>query len=722
MESRVFFGLMIILAASILAAEPGATSPSKATLEDTNTRLIVSSGRLVSLLDRVRSLEHVAADADSSSGLFRVQLVRGIRPVGEIDASQMSSRVKSRSDETVEIDFDHARVGAHVGISLGERPGETHWSISVRPKDAEVSVGHVEFPVIVTPRRADGSEKRYLFPMFEGRFRPLSRQPLWRPHPSYLFAQMIACVGNGGGFLLWTDDDQGHVKAFGYTNRGKVARFGVRHQMPYRPGKMWESSYRTRLTFCDGSWRDAAGIYRKWATAQQWSGTPLRDRQDVSDLLRHPPLCISTQLDKENLADLPDRLAAWGERFDVPIIYRPLGWEKYGNWVGIDYFPPSIGAEQFKDLAARLRERDIYICGFISGYRWTTHSKHFNKKRNRALATYFEKHKGPQVCERTRGGTLLPFKAEGRDSHRICRGTPFGRTFLPRTARSLFDLGVTIIHDDQDHGPYPGGVESCFDTSHGHPVPCGPWATQATRDSLQDIRTEAARRGLKKFFVTKESCTELLNMDLHAYQTRIFHKSTRPDLIPLSQYLYHEHIPVIFGWVTARSRSQWDLAAMLVYGQIPSLAFWNAPAERPNSIPAASRTLLADYFAAMATHAKPYLLYGQMQPPLVADVPSRRKEIRRIRGRELRRPRVIEVPLVIQSVWEDAGGKVGLFAANTQESPATLKVPAPGKGRWHATTYIGAQGQSETDLTESAELTWQLPPNRLCSVIFKPGK
>ena len=64
--------------------------------------------------------------------------------------------------------------------------------------------------------------------------------------------------------------------------------------------------------------------------------------------------------------------------------------------------------------------------------------------------------------------------------------------------------------------------------------------------------------------------------------------------MPLAQYLYHENIPVMFGWVTAGSPSTWELAAMLVYGQIPSLAFWNAPAEEPASIPAVSQSILTD--------------------------------------------------------------------------------------------------------------------------------
>ncbi|MCL4206148.1 MAG: hypothetical protein KJ000_26995 [Pirellulaceae bacterium] len=717
----IVVGSLLSLAAMFGAAPAleHADVANEVTLENASTRVVLRDGRIVSLLDKARSVQHVSPEADPDRGLFRIQLVDGVQPAGEVDAAQMTSQVSHRAADAAEIEFEHPRVTARVRVRLSPSPGETHWWMAAEPKDAALAVGQVTFPVLLTPRSTGGEEKRYLFPMFEGRFSPLSQPPMWRPYPAHLFAQMIACVGAAGGFLLWTDDGEGQVKAFGFTNLRSTAMFGVRHQMPYEPARRWEMPYHTRLSFCGGTWQDAAEVYRVWATAQPWSNTPLRERQDAPELLRHPPLCISTQIEKEDLTDLPDRLAAWGERFDVPIIYRPLGWEKHGNWVGIDYFPPSIGEDQFRTLASRLKERGITVSGFISGYRWTTHSQGASSAGNRELAGFFAQQDGDRNCERMRNGELLTFQSEGRDSHRLCRGTSAGRTFLPETARSLFDLGVAVIHDDQDHGPYPDGVESCFDATHGHPVPCGPWSTAVTRESFREIRAEAARRGLTDFFVTKESCSELLNMDIHAYQARFFHESTTPGLVPLAQYLYHEHVPVIFGWVTANSRSSWDLAAMLIYGQVPSLAFWNAAADRPDAMPPGGLRLLGDYFAAMETHAKPFLLYGRMRPPLIVDAPSLRREVRQIRGRELRQPQVIDVPQVIQSAWDDGLGGVGVFAVNTLEQAVTLRVRVPEPGRWRATVHAGASREEQHDAVAGDLLSWPLSPGRLGAVVFQ---
>ena len=694
--------------------------PAEVVLENESLRLVVREGRIVSLQDKVRGVEHAVADAPRGPGLFQIQWVKGVQPSGTLGASAMTARVVRRTGGGADLEFEHAQASVRVGVVLAPARGETQWSIAVKPRDAALAVGHVAFPVLATPSPAD-DDRRFLLPTFEGRLQSIRRPPLWRAHPAELFSQIFACLGPAAGFLLWTDDGEGHVKAFGYERKDGTAAFAVRHRMPYAAGREWTMPYRTRLTLCGGAWQDAADVYREWATAQPWSGTPVRERKDLPALLTHPPLCISTQLDREDLATLPDRLAAWGRRFDAPVVYRPLGWEKHGNWVGIDYLPPSTGEKRFRELAARLAERNIAMAAFISGYRWCeggrgVFGKDYGRETDEALRRHFAEHDGPRVCERTREGDLYDFY--GNNGRRICRGTAFGRGFLPSTAVSLLDLGFTIIHDDQDHGAYPDGQESCFDPTHGHPVPCGPWSTAATHEAFRAIRADAARRKMPGFFLTKESCTDLLNMDLHAYQARNFHESTNPDLVPLAQYLFHDRIPVAFGWGTADSGNPWDLAAMLVYGQIPSLAFWNAPAKGVGDVPPGGPRLLDDYFAAMKAHAKPYLLHGRMRRPLIPNVPTVRKEIAAAKDGKKGAPRTVVLPLVIQSAWDDRAGNVGVFAVNTRKDETTVRVRAPPGGSWSVATYLGGSRTDTQAIPADDALAWRLPPGRLASVVF----
>ncbi len=712
------------VSAKYLPLHPVPRDDGEVALENESLRLVVREARIVSLRDKARGVEHAVADAARAPGLFQIRWMKGVQPAGTLDAAAMTARVVRREAGGAEWEFEHAQTSVRAQVALVPARGETHWSIAVKPRDAALAVGHVAFPVLATPSPAD-DDRKYLLPSFEGRLQAVRKLPLWRTHPAELFSQMFACLGPAGGFVLWTDDGEGNVKAFGFERKEGVAAFAVRHLMPYAAGREWTMPYRTRLTLCGGAWQDAADVYRDWATVQPWSGTPVRERKDLPELLKRPPLCISTQIEKENLDTLPDRLAEWGRRFNAPVVYRPLGWEKHGNWVGIDYLPPSTGEKRFRDLAAKLGERDIAMAGFISGYRWcsggrSVFGKDLGRETDDALKRFFAEHNGAQVCERTREGSLLD--SYGGDGHRICRGTPFGRSFLQSTAASLLDLGFTIIHDDQDHGPCPGGQESCFDATHGHPVPCGPWSTAVTREAFRAIRAEAERRKSAGFLLTKESCTDLLNMDLHAYQARNFHDSTNPDLVPLAQYLFHDRIPVVFGWVTADSGNPRDLAAMLVYGQVPSLAFWNAAARRPDDVPPAGLQVLDDYFASMRTHAKDFLLYGRMRRPLIADVPATRREIPAAKGDRKGQSRTVTLPLVLQSAWDDGRGNIGVFAVNTQDREVPLAVPAPSAGAWQATFYIGAVPQQTRTVTDGDTLQWQLPVGRLASIVFARGR
>ena len=111
--------------------------------------------------------------------------------------------------------------------------------------------------------------------------------------------------------------------------------------------------------------------------------------------------------------------------------------------------------------------------------------------------------------------------------------------------------------------------------------------------------------------------------------------------------------------------------------------------------------MVTDYYEAMKTHAKEFLLFGRMRRPLAMEDPSN--------------------PAIIQSAWDDDRRNVGVFAVNTQRQEAVLKVPAPGSGKWQATFYLGASQQQTKAVPAGASLEWRLPPGRLAAIVFKPG-
>jgi hypothetical protein len=507
---------------------------------------------------------------------------------------------------------------------------------------------------------------------------------------------MIACLGKSGGFLFWTDDVKGHVKEFGRDYHKGNSTFAIKHFTPYAAGQSWDQAYQARITFTGPAWQDAADIYRAWTARQSWSAVKLKDRQDIPAILKAPPVCVSGQIDKEDLSALPGKLKAWGNQYQAPAIYRPLGWEKHGNWMGIDYFPVSVGDRRFRETADRLRNEGVAVAGFISGFAWKTRpgkgegSDAIREATARLLEQHFREQNGNALCEQDRDGKV-------RGPARVCRGTGFGQTFLQDTAKRLMDLGVSVIHDDVDYGTFQFTSEGCFNKAHGHPIPCGTWEIDTTRKAFQEIKEEAKRRGIKEFFITKEYYTELLNQDIHASQARFFKAANEPHHVPLAQYLFHEYVFSIFGWGCDNKPLSAQTAMLLVYGQIPCFPSWGNAIGKPGN-----NRMVMDYYEAMKTHAKEFLLFGKMRRPLATEDPSN--------------------PPIIQSAWDDDRGNVGVFAVNNQRKEVVLKVPLPGAGKWRGTFYLGESQQQTLTFAAGKTLEWRLPSGRLASVVLTPIK
>lgn len=676
-------------------------------LENTTTRLVIENSCLKSLFDKVRSIEHISPKENSTVGIFYVELIQGIQSHETIDATKMDVREISIQSDALELEFAHASANVRMQLHLSKKPGEVVGSLTATPSDNKLAIGSVAFPVFETPVVSDGLVKNCLLPMYEGKLHPLNVKMIEhkpKVYPSTLFAQMVACLGPKGGLVLWCDDTAGHVKEFKYKAADKDTKFSIIHRMPYQPGE-WKQTYNARISFSDPSWYDAAEIYRKWAAAQPWSAVKFKDRTDVPSILHQPPFHASVQLSKErDLDNIPDRLTEFSKSLDVPILVRGTYWEKHGGWIGIDYFPPSIGEAGLRTFSEKLKARDIKLDCEITGYHWQSgastnlilEKSNLTKEHRSELGHYFIEHNGPEICEMERDGKLP-------SSATVCRGCSFGKNFLQDMASELFDRGLTAFHDDSDAGPTPDGVSGCFNKKHGHPIPCGPWSSENTLNAFHEIRAEAARRGISDLLLTKEYCTERFNMDVHAYLARMSWSYTQPYVVPLTQFLYHEYLPVLL-YNTPTD----ELADVIIFGQIPG-----------GSISLRDSDALRDYYASMKGHAKPFLLYGRMLAPLVEGVPMSLRNIKDDKnGGEIE----LAIPHVRHSVWADGSGNVGVFAINTQEREITVHVPVPTGGPCQAAFYLGATLQQRRPAQAGETLLWQLPVGRLASIVLETGK
>jgi len=719
-------------------ASPALTvSGSGATLETEAARLRIARGRLVSLVDKSRNVELVAGPTDRLRSVFRVILNNGFAKAQEVDASAMELRASETKDGELRLAFESKDLRVVMGV--GSEGSDLTWRMEATPVNPALSVAAVQFPIVHlrAPLGREGAGDRVVFPRNEGLLihDPLggvgAQDPRRRLHdyPADMVAQFVGYFCDRSGCLLWTDDTAGHVKGFGFDRQPNEPGlpFLIQHRMPLEPGKTWRMPYRARISFFAGHWQAGAEIYRAWAAQQFWCKTPLRNRKDVSPLLHAPCLVIHSELRQERFDTLPDTLAAYAKRFNTPVIYRPVGWEKHGGWIGGDYFPPFPNEEGFRQLVAALRGRGIYLACFVSGRFWTRRAERASPATNEALKRSIEEQEVHRFAEWLREGRPWTRKFMGLEQIRLCAGTTWGRNFLFDTSRRLVDLGVTAVHEDQDLGPEPSGSTSCYNSAHGHPLPCGNWPAQAMLDWLTRIK-QAGQARTPDFILTKEEDTELMNMVLMGYQTRYFHRlrADLPDraaeIVPVTQYLYHEYLPTIYGF----AGPGWEeVARSMVMGQIPSLPFWNQVVAPVEQLPAPTVALLEDYYAAMKRYAKPFLLYGRMTtaPPMNVPTVRRRVEKRTLEGQSIGLE--LDDPLVVTSSWRDEAGNLGVLGVNLTTAAVSVRGTVPrAAGNWVGLSqYVGASTVNvRRAVPPGSAFVWTLPPSRLCGLVFQVGK
>jgi hypothetical protein len=384
-----------------------------------------------------------------------------------------------------------------------------------------------------------------------------------------------------------------------------------------------------------------------------------------------------------------------------------------------------MGDPKFRNLAKDLHELDVTLIDDVHGLIWAAGNhpflRNFKKTTEEQIARiskdleqYFVDHEGAKLCMTTRNGDL---KKKGGLRYDICRGTEFGKTYLPQIADQLFELGATGFHSDLDIGPMPDGIDGCFNSDHGHPIPCGTWSFEAARQNFIDIKTLAAKRNIQPFLLTKEHCTESLIPYLDAYLGRHSLVIEDPQVCPLAQYLFHEYIPTMLEGAGSFQK----LAAQVIFGQIPGVGM-----KLPNDPEYLS--LLQDYCQAMKGKGKDFLLYGKMKrltiegiPPIEAKMKPK-AYIDYTYPNQLRETPTMEIPSVLNCAWEDEDGNIGVYVVNLLDEAITLKLPAQGTSACDVIFTEGTHSVKQQKSKPGDILEWQVPAKKLCSAIFRKSK
>ena len=279
--------------------------------------------------------------------------------------------------------------GADVTVRATVRPAPAEplllWSIEIDNRTGQ-SLALVRFPrIAAVPKLGRPADDFLVLPALPG-VRIDDPAANWPPgygvtlrYPGQLSAQFLAYQDRTAGVYLAGRDAGSHPMALG-ARRHKQG-FLLWHEftpVAARRGK-WTAPYPVAVGATQGTWRDSADLYKRWAVRQPWCARTLARRDDVPAWWNEGPDVHVFEVrtyDKQRTASgsyyprVMDHLRAYRQRIEGPVVAMLAGWENHRRWTAGDYFPVFDEA-QARQVIARMRAEGFRPFFFLSGLYYT---------------------------------------------------------------------------------------------------------------------------------------------------------------------------------------------------------------------------------------------------------------------------------------------------------------------------------------------------------------
>lgn len=583
----------------------------------------------------------------------------------------------------------------HCRVTYGARFGQDRldMSISVEP-EADTTVTAVSYPILHCPAKlGDASaDDAVLYPrcdggLIEDPLNAMGGQGLSELYPGPLSCQLMAYYDSAAGVSLASYDTSGRPKRF-TCELGVDLRLSISHLFPRVPGRSVELPSAARIALFQGSWYEAARLYReRMRDIAPWCAKTLGQRKDMPEWLErgamvtvYNPRATTQQgtlrFSPEGLAEFISQLT---ETYGLPMVPNNRGWEREGEWTGQEYFPPYPSEDRFRQDAQIIHRLGGQGMIMLSGYRWTIEKARPDKTIYDSSDT-FEREVKPYVTCAADGETPSVFTSSrendfrGRKYARLCPATEFAKQTIVDAALRCVTAGYTVMHFDQEvSGPASTGL--CYSGTHGHEPGYGPWMYRDMADLLARIR-EACEPVDADFVLSMEEPNELFIPWLNLCQSRPNGLTTefpmRPPLtrvVPLFSFLYHDYLvgwTAFYPWRSA-GRPTYSLARGFSAGMMPGL-HWESTIRWPSEARKTFDTMLANCNRAYGGPAREYLIFGRMLKPLPLSVPERTFDLGERFGS-------IRVPAISHSVWELPDGRRAVVLINPEGEDQQVELP-----------------------------------------------
>lgn len=442
---------------------------------------------------------------------------------------------------------------------------------------------------------------------------------------------------------------------------------------------------------CD--WYDAADLYRDWAKTTRFCARTLLEKKELADFYRSGPVFYSFN---RHWLDDPDYIAKFfAARAEeglggVPAIGSCVGWEHWGEWVGLDYTPFWPSDDVWMRCVKAMREANARPFLWPSTYhyalRFRTPDYVSNAWRKPGAPVIRTKETDPWEFDHTeraisegidRIGMKDPngnwkysvvWMGTGGDQATLCYYLDDCRDiFKKTTVDPLMARGCVVMQMDQFNMCM---YRCCFDPTHGHPVGFGRWRVDALRKCL-----DAANAQMRA--VNPEACIGFegpcqFYLDQIALQDVRDCRQFKGDWANVFTYLYHDYV-LPFQAGCHENRYWWAKSA--AEGQLPQFANRREYYDENGRATPAHRLdvkFFTDWAKLYHGEGRKYLSHGRMvRPPKMVCEKLRYQDV--WRGIKIDKT----VPAVFHAAYEAADGTraVSLVNATDEERRCSLVFP-----------------------------------------------